>query len=192
VSTAEAEVRRDTYPVLVEGRRLSLRDFDAGDLDGTLAIVGDDRVTWHLSFDTKDRAAAEAYLAAAIARAQQQSRPDYYLAVVEIDGGDLVGFVRLGLVGVKAADLGFAIRADRWGRGYAAEASRMMLRFGFDVLGLHRISAACGPDNAASQRLIRTLGMQPEGRIRDHVFTNGAWRDSLTYSLLEHEWREQG
>ena len=63
-----------------------------------------------------------------------------------------------------------------------------MLDFGFGLLGLHRISAACAPDNIASQRVVEHLGMQHEGRIRDHVFTNGAWRDSVTFSLLEHEW----
>ena len=133
--------------------------------------------------------AAERYLADAIARAQLDARPDYYVGIVENEPpGELVGFVRLGLGGHQAADLGYAIRYDRWGRGYATEASRAMLDFGFRVLGLHRISAACGPENRASQRVVEHLGMQPEGRIRDHVFTNGAWRDSLTYSLLEHEW----
>jgi [ribosomal protein S5]-alanine N-acetyltransferase len=65
-----------------------------------------------------------------------------------------------------------------------------MIAFGFDTLRLHRLQAACGPDNWASQRLLARLGFTPEGRLRDHVFTNDAWRDSLLYSLLEPEWRE--
>jgi len=176
------------YPVTLPGPRLSLRDFTTEDLDATLALVGDDRVTHHLSFDSKDRAGAEKYLADAIARARLDVRPDYYLAVTETNGGALVGFARLGLVGVKAADLGYAIRADRWGRGYATEASQMIIDFGFRDLGLHRIAAACGPENLASHRVITHLGMTLEGRIRHHVFTNGLWRDSLSYALLEHEW----
>jgi RimJ/RimL family protein N-acetyltransferase len=63
-----------------------------------------------------------------------------------------------------------------------------MITFGFRKLKLHRISAAIGPDNAASIAVVSKLGMQYEGRMRDHVFTNGAWRDSLLFSLLEHEW----
>jgi RimJ/RimL family protein N-acetyltransferase len=63
-----------------------------------------------------------------------------------------------------------------------------MLDFGFRELGLHRIQAACGPDNRMSQRLLARLGFTPEGRIRGHVFTNGAWRDSLLYSILDNEW----
>ena len=63
-----------------------------------------------------------------------------------------------------------------------------MIEFGFRELGLHRISAAIGPDNVASFAVVRKLGMQYEGRLRDHVFTNGAWRDSLLFSLLQPEW----
>ncbi len=63
-----------------------------------------------------------------------------------------------------------------------------MIRFGFNDLGLHRISAAIGPDNGASITIATKLGFNYEGRLRDHVYTNGAWRDSLLYSLLEDEW----
>jgi ribosomal-protein-alanine N-acetyltransferase len=125
-------------------------------------------------------------IAGAVQRAQDEPRTEYYLAVTTPDD-ELVGFVRLALTGVKAAQLGYAIRADRWGKGYATDAARRMVAFGFGELQLHRISAAVGPDNAASIAVVRKLGMQYEGRLRDHVFTNGAWRDSMLYSVLERE-----
>ena len=60
-----------------------------------------------------------------------------------------------------------------------------MTDYGFRELGLHRISAAIGPDNAASIALVQKLGFSYEGRIRDHVHTNGAWRDSLLFSISQ-------
>jgi RimJ/RimL family protein N-acetyltransferase len=63
-----------------------------------------------------------------------------------------------------------------------------LIDFGFQELKLHRISAAMGPDNATSVAIVRRLGMTYEGRIRDHVYTNGQWRDSLLYSILADEW----
>ena len=45
-----------------------------------------------------------------------------------------------------------------------------------------------GPDNAASIAIVYRLDMIYEGRIRDHVHTNGQWRDSLLYSVLVDEW----
>ncbi len=124
----------------------------------------------------------------AIERARHERRTEYYLAVAD-DADALIGFARLGLAGVKAAKLGYAIRADRWGKGYATDACRTMIEFGFTALGLHRISAAIGPDNAASIAVVRKLGMAHEGRLRDHVFTNGEWRDSELFAILQHEAR---
>lgn len=74
------------------------------------------------------------------------------------------------------------------GHGYATDAARTLTDFGFRELGLHRISAAIGPDNGGSIVVAERLGMKYEGRIRDHVFTNGAWRDSLLYAVLVDEW----
>lgn len=175
------------YPVTLTGRAVTLREFRIDDAADSMAIVGDDRVTQWLSFDSRNLAAAQAMIDGAVKRAQDQPRTEYYLAMAA-EPDELVGFARLALTGVKAAKLGYAVSADRWGKGYATDATRLMLRFGFQELGLHRISAAIGPDNAASVAVVHKVGMQYEGRIRDHVFTNGAWRDSLLFAVLEQEW----
>jgi RimJ/RimL family protein N-acetyltransferase len=164
-----------------------LRDFDHQDVDAVLAIVGDDRVTRWLSFDDRDRDGAERMLTAAINAAQDAPRTEFYLAVTVAEG--LVGFVRLALGGARAAKLGYAVHADHQGHGYATDAAHTLIRYGFDHLDLHRITAAVGPDNEASIAALKRLGFAPEGRLRDHVFTNGAWRDSLLLSLLTGELR---
>lgn len=188
------------YPVSLTGAKVTLREFRPDDVDAAHEIVGDDAVTRWLSFDSRDRVQTSAMLAAAVERARSQPRGEYYLAVVQpengapvgegalVGDGALVGFARLGLTGIEAAKLGYAIRHDRWGHGYATDAVRTILDFGFRVLRLHRVSAAIGPDNAASIRVVTRLGFRPEGRLRDHVYTNGAWRDSLLYSVLAPEW----
>jgi [ribosomal protein S5]-alanine N-acetyltransferase len=119
-----------------------------------------------------------------ITRARDSPRLEYYLAIVAPTQEDPIGFIRLGLGGVQAAKLGFAIHADHWGRGYATDAAQTVLDFGFERLDLHRVSAAIGPGNAPSLTVVKRLGFVCEGRLRDHVFTNGEWRDSLLYSLL--------
>jgi len=175
------------FPVVITGPRVTLREFRADDLDASMAVVGDPEVTRTLSFDARTRDDQAERLAQDIARAQSQTRPDYYLAIA--NGDDvLVGFIRIGLGRDDSGELGYAVRREDWGTGYATEAALLMLGFGFQTLRLHRVQAACGPDNHASQRLLARLGFVPEGRIRDHVFTNGSWRDSLLYSILDHEW----
>jgi RimJ/RimL family protein N-acetyltransferase len=175
-------------PVHIEGIRTSLREIRPDDLDDTLAIVGDDTVTRWLSFDSKNREQTEAMIAGILQRAAQEPRSEYYLAVTPADSDQMIGFARLGLEGVKAANLGYSIRADLWGQGFATDVAKTMTQFGFTHLGLHRISATIGPENTASIALVERLGFTHEGRIRDHVHTNSDWRDSLLYAVLEHEW----
>ncbi|MGH3772225.1 MAG: GNAT family N-acetyltransferase [Pseudonocardiaceae bacterium] len=176
------------YGVRLTGDKVRLREFRLDDLDDADAVLGDDRVTWWLSFDSRTREKQAEVLTSVIERAKDTPRTEYYLAVTTHTDDQLIGFVRLGLSGVQAAKLGGAGAMPHWGHGYALDAARTIIDFGFTTLGLHRISGAIGPDNAASIALVTRLGFTHEGRLRDHVFTNGAWRDSILYSLLAHEW----
>ena len=173
-----------TYPLTLHGQRVSLREFTSNDLDAVAGIVGDDRVTTFLSFDSRTREQASATLAGMLSSARAEPRTEFYLAIEALNGPPAVGFIRLALSGVRAAKLGYAVAADHWGRGYATDAVQVMVRYAWDVLDLHRITAAIGPQNTASIAVVKRVGMEYEGRLRDHVFTNGAWRDSLLYSIL--------
>ncbi|MEU4379200.1 GNAT family N-acetyltransferase [Micromonospora echinofusca] len=175
------------YPITIPGRVITLRDLRPDDAADALAIVGDNRVTQWLSFDSRDQAATVAMVEGAVARAQLTPRNEYYLAVADTSDR-MIGFARLGLTGHQAAKLGYAIGADHWGHGYATDAASTIVDYGFRELRLHRITAAIGPDNAASIAVAKRLGMRYEGRLRDHVYTNNAWRDSLLYSILAPEW----
>ncbi len=176
-------------PLTLQGDRVVLRDFTVADVNDAASIVGDERVTRWLSFERRDLDGARRMVEAAIQAAGQDPRSEYYLAVVEPATGQVVGFARLALSSVRAAKLGYAVHADHWGKGYAPDAVRALVWHGFDALGLHRITAAVGPDNERSVAVLRRLGFALEGRLRDHVHSNGTWRDSLLLSLLEYDRR---
>ncbi|MEU0314898.1 GNAT family protein [Nocardioides sp. NPDC006273] len=168
---------------------LVLRDFEAGDADDLHAIVGDDRVTYWLSLESLSRDETQSLLDGILERQPDTPRSEFYLAITESASPEvIIGFVRLGLMGVKAADLGYVLRPEWQGRGIARAAVSRTIDFGLGDLGLHRITANIGPMNTSSMRLVESLGFQREGTIRDHVHTNGAWRDSVSFSLLEGEW----
>jgi len=173
------------YPVRLVGEKVVLREFRLDDEDALLEVIGDDRVTVWLSHDSRSRDEVQAMLGGIVERARQEPRTEYALAVTLPDSDRLIGLARLGLGVHQGAKLGYAIRADEWGKGYATDAASTLVKFGFDELGLHRITAAIGPENAASIAVMERLGFEYEGQLRDHVFTNGAWRDSMLYSILD-------
>ena len=79
-----------------------------------------------------------------------------------------------------------------WGRGYAVEASRVLLDFAFNTLGLHRVWGKCHSANGASARVMEKLGMTREGTIREHVWMRDHWRTSYLYGILDREWPTPG
>lgn len=180
------------YPVEIEGVRARLREIRESDVDAAFAVVGDETVTRWLSFDAKSCTETARWLDGIASRAQMQPRTEYYLALTPLDQDQMIGFARLGLEGVRAANLGYAVGAAHWNNGYATDAARAAIRFGFEQLGLHRIAVTIGPDNDASLAVARRLGFTHEGRIRDHVIASGRWRDSVLMSLLDREWAAKG
>lgn len=175
-------------PVRLAGPQVVLREFRPADEADVSAIVGDAEVTRWLSFDTRDRTAAGVMLEGIRRRAADTPRHEFYLAVTRPGNERVLGFARLARTGATAK-LGYAVRRDAWGGGLATHAARLLLSYGFDHLDVHRVTAAVGPDNQASVRVLSSLGFSYEGRLRDHVLTNGAWRDSLLFSLLREEWK---
>ncbi len=87
------------------------------------------------------------------------------------------------------AELGYWIGVPYWGRGYATEAAREVVRYGFEQLWLHRIYAAHFGNNPASARVLKKIGMSYEGTRREHHRKLGEYEDRVEYGLLVSEWR---
>lgn len=73
------------------------------------------------------------------------------------------------------------------GKGMAEEATRLLLRFGFNTLGLHRIFLQVNVTNQAAIRLYRRVGFIEEGTLREGAFAEGIFVDRLLFSLLADE-----
>jgi RimJ/RimL family protein N-acetyltransferase len=80
--------------------------------------------------------------------------------------------------------LGYWLGVDHWGQGYATEAARAVLRYGFSTLGLHRIEAAHYPRNQASGRVLEKIGMQREGVLRNNYLKGDRFEDAVMYAIL--------
>ena len=103
----------------------------------------------------------------------------------ELLGGLTLGGIRRGVA--QAATLGYWMGAPHAGKGRMTRAVAAVVRFGFDTLRLHRIEAACIPDNAPSIALLERNGFRREGFARAYLKINDAWRDHVLLALLEGE-----
>jgi ribosomal-protein-alanine N-acetyltransferase len=164
--------------------RLRLRPYRDADVDALFALYSDPVVMRYWSFPPwAARSQAEAYLARAAAHLAQGLALPWAIA----DAADdvLIGTATLHSLHVDQgrAEIGYALAADRQGRGLAAEALRAVLEHAFGTLGLRRIEADVDPRNAASCRLLDGLGFVREGLLRERWLVAGETCDSALYGL---------
>ncbi len=102
-----------------------------------------------------------------------------------------IGEVSLGSVQrgpFQSASVGYWID-ERWaGLGYVPEGVALILRYGFEHLGLHRIEAAIVPRNHASRRVAEKLGLREEGTSLGYLQIAGVYEDHLRFAITEGEW----
>ena len=97
-------------------------------------------------------------------------------------GGINLRNVRRGVA--QMGTLGYWIAHEWGGRGRMSQAVARMLRFGFEVTGLHRIEAACVPENDASARILLRNGFEEEGFAKAYLRINGEWRDHRLFAIV--------
>ena len=173
-----------TKPTL-ETLRLRLRQYTEADIPALLPLVG-----------AKDVAATT--LRIAHPYTEQDARdflelakdPDkLWLAITLRNDGRQIGGIGLRVDQQhQHAELGYWLGVAYWGQGYATEAAREVLRYGFEDLRLHRIFASHFKHNPASGSILRKLGMHHEGCQREHLRKWNRFVDSELYGILRQEW----
>ena len=173
--------------------RLVLREFEEEDWPGLLAYQADPRYLQYYAWTERTPEAVQEFVRTFLAQQRERPRAKFQLAVTLKSNAQLIGTcgIRLASAGAHEGDIGYELTPEQWGHGYATEAARAMVRFGFTELGLHRIWSWCIADNVGSARVLEKLGMQLEGRLRDKEYFKERWWDRLIFAILDHEWREQ-
>jgi RimJ/RimL family protein N-acetyltransferase len=171
-------------PLLTE--RLELRRFTAADLEPLLDVFGDAEVMRYVGAERRPLGREQVEALLARADADWSEHGFGLLAITERDTGRLVG--EAGLQHLEAGpdiEMGYTLARAAWGRGYATEAARAVVRWGFAGLRLHRIVAVADPANAASLHVLDKLGMTRHGRrecygaaMAEHALSLGEWRDA--------------
>ncbi len=82
---------------------------------------------------------------------------------------------------------GVTIHRAHWRKGYAADATRILLRYGFLERRYHKCNSSCVAGNSGSIQLHLALGFHEEGRRRDVVYYNGRYYDELLFGLTGDE-----
>lgn len=97
-------------------------------------------------------------------------------------GGVTLSNIRRGVA--QTASLGYWAGQMHAGNGYITAAVKAVVRYAFEDLDLHRVEAACQPDNTPSRRVLKKCGFTQEGIARAYLKINGQWRDHLLFGIV--------
>ena len=100
-------------------------------------------------------------------------------------GGLTIANIRRGVA--QSATLGYWMGEAHGRKGHMTASVRLACRFAFDTLRLHRIEAACIPENEASRRVLEKAGFRREGYAREYLCIAGRWQDHLLHALLPED-----
>ena len=176
---------------MIQSERLTLREFQADDLDAVHSYGSDLEVVRYMPWGPNSEEETRDFLERAQSYAAADPRVGYELAVVQTSADRLIGGIGLD-ANDQQAMLGYCFARPAWGQGFATEAVRLILDFAFNTLDVHRVWAGCDSENAASARVLEKVGMRREGCFKHDYQIRGVWRDTLAFAILSDEWAALG
>ena len=151
--------------LVLETTRLRLRRFRPDDVDAIFAIIGDD-VAMQYYPKTFNRRDAVQWVERNLRRYREHG---YGLFAVTLKGSDDLigdcGIVRQDIDGGPQLEVGYHLRRDHWGHGYATEAARACIGLAFRRFGAKKVISLIRPENVPSRRVAERNGMKVERQI---------------------------
>lgn len=178
----------------IETERLRLRPFAETDLDELANILARPDVMRYLDREPMTRQEVAAALRQRVTMNRLNEQGDNLMLVIEIgETGQLIGSINLIWVSEEHAqgEIGYTLHPDHQGHGYASEATRAIIEFGFREIELHRIIGCCDDRNERSIRLLERVGMRREAHFREIEWSKGEWCSQYVYAILRDEWQAQ-
>ena len=175
-----------TIPTLpTQSGRFTLRPFTLADAPDVHSHLNDPRIapwTLHIAHPYPEGAGARWIATHGPAAA---AGTELTWAIVTPEDDRVIGAIAMHLAPRhRRAEIGYWLATSFWGQGVMTDATRTVVAYGFEALGLHRIQATCLPHNVGSYRVMEKAGMTREGILRDYVLHGDAFADIALYAII--------
>ncbi|MEO6774121.1 MAG: GNAT family protein [Kofleriaceae bacterium] len=184
-----------SLPLVIEASKFRLRPVAASDVDALWPWVSDPALPKHMSWRVhRDRAETAAFVQAQVDGLAAGTLISW---AIEIEG-KAAGLITLSRITwqfstdwrVDRAELGYWLGPAFWGQGIMTEAALIATKFGFETLGLHKITVGHMDGNEPSKRIIEGLFFRPVGLQLEDAWKDGAWQHHHRYELTVGEWSD--
>jgi ribosomal-protein-alanine N-acetyltransferase len=167
-------------------QRLRLEPFNDSHLEGLNLVNRDPQVMRYIT--GKPETLEDTAAAINRVKARWAEWGFSWWSFIELDTEEIIGSGCIQYLGGDTAnplEIGWRLRQDKWGQGYASEAARRMAAFAFETAGGERLCAVCHQENTGSARVMQRLGMQFQGVERWYEM------DTAVYMMTRGEWEQR-
>ena len=177
----------------IDTPRLLLRRFEAGDLRDMLGNWASDPAVQTEYGEPVYSTAQEAEGLLNRYIGGYSSDSFYRWAVIDRECGECIGQIAYFLVDSKNhfAEIEYCIGSQFQRRGYATEAAKAVIAYGFDRMNLHKVQICCKTINAPSRKVIEKCGLTFEGTLRDYFCMDGQYVGRHYFSILRDEYENR-
>jgi [ribosomal protein S5]-alanine N-acetyltransferase len=177
--------------VRLETKRLVLREFQMDDFQAVQAYASDPQIMTYMVWGPNEPLETRKFLSRTFKWQSKEPRDEFHLAVIEKETRELIGACH---ISIRDADrstgiLGFILRADRHGQGFATELCQKLIEYGFETLKLEKVEATCDERNTASLKVMEKIGLSKE-MILENEIVKGEPRNTVVCALLKEKFFE--
>ena len=173
----------------LETEHLLLRKVLLTDLDDIYEFSSDPRVAHHMTWEVNKSKEETLNNFVNIVIKNYDKGQSSAFAIAHKDTGKVIGtcsFIDWSNEHCNA-EIGYVLNQNYWGQGFATEAIKELIKFGFETIKLNRIQGRCDIDNIGSEKVMLKSGMIFEGTLRKNEFIKGEFRDTKIFSILKVE-----
>ncbi|MFC5700376.1 GNAT family N-acetyltransferase [Cohnella faecalis] len=176
-----------SQPVL-ETERLILRRLQPADANEYFHFASDPLIATHTMWSFHETVEdTKAYLDKLENKYEQKTA--YHWAIHNKQNRLVVG--RTGFIRFDhthdSTEIGFVVSREYWKQGIMTEATRAIIEYGFEELGVNRIESRCNEDNIGSERVMQKLDMNFEGILREQLKIKGEYVNQKMYAILKRD-----
>jgi RimJ/RimL family protein N-acetyltransferase len=178
---------RQALPVLTSSQ-VTLRQLRASDAPSLCALLTTEEVSRFISPPPTTVDGFERFIAWTL---RQRQAGTYACFAVTVDSTDTaIGIFQLRELepGFGTAEWGFAIGSAYWGSGVFQEGAELMVKFAFEVVGVHRLEARAAVKNGRGNGALRKMGAVQEGLLRKSFLKDGEYLDQALWTILHEDW----
>jgi len=169
--------------MFIKTNRLLIREFEIQDWQAVYEYTSNPNVMKYIPEGVFNEEEAKKFV---LENSGEQAK--YFPVILKSDNIVIGHIVFHQYFGEHTYEIGWVLNPNYYNNGYASEAAKAVLNYGFKEKQLHRIIATCQPENIPSYRVMEKIGMRREGYFKKCIPNGDEWWDEYYYAVLKEEW----